>query len=480
MMSKERCDGGGSDVAQICSLLYRRIGFGRRHETSASRDRPAPADCKSAIRQITNLRCGSVPRWLSLSLVTFALSLAGHAANWPAWRGPLGTGICEEKNLPVRWDRTNNVKWRVPLPERGNSTPIVWGERVFVTQPVAERRMLMCFDRRDGKLLWQSGITTQEKEPTHGTNPYASASPVTDGERVIVSFASDGLYCYDFSGKEVWRRTDLGQQIHIWGNGASPVIHGNLCFLNFGPGETTYLFAVDKKSGQTVWKHDEATGYRHPKEGVGDRGNTYIGSWTTPVLMRVEGREQLLMSWPKRLASYDPQTGKELWTCGGLNVLVYTSPIYENGTVVSMGGFNGMALAVRAGGSGDITSERRLWHHPKTKQRIGSGVIHDGHIYIHNDPGIAECFELKTGKLVWEERLRGSASTGVNWSSVMLADGNCYTITQGGDCFVFKASPKFELVSVNPLGEPSNSSLVPSNGELFIRTHRALWCIGNR
>lgn len=406
--------------------------------------------------------------------LSLAITLSGTlAANWPAWRGPAGTGVSEEKSLPTQWSPTEHVKWRVPLPERGNSTPIVWEDRVFVTQAQGDQRTLMCFDRKDGKLRWQKGITTKEKDPTHQTNPYCSGSPVTDGERVIVSFASDGLFCYDFDGQELWQRTDLGQQVHIWGNGSSPMIAGDLCFLNFGPGATTYLLAVDKKTGRTVWKHDEATGY-----GSGEGKNaTFNGSWTTPTLMKVEGRDQLLMSWPQRLAAYDPQSGKELWTCSGLNPLVYTSPIYEDGIVVTMGGYNGMAMAVRAGGSGDITTERRLWHQPRTKQRIGSAVIHEGYIYIHNDPGIAECFELKTGNLVWDQRLTGKGKTGQNWSSVMLAGGNCYTITQGGDCFVFKASPKFEMVSVNSLGEPSNSSIVASNGQLFIRTHAALWCI---
>ncbi|MCI0534202.1 MAG: PQQ-binding-like beta-propeller repeat protein [Verrucomicrobiales bacterium] len=381
--------------------------------------------------------------------------------------------------MPIRWSTTNNVKWRVALSERGNSTPIVWDDRIFVTQPAGNRRMLICFNRGDGKLLWQAGVTSAEAEPTHSTNPYCSASPATDGERVIVSFASDGLWCYDFSGKELWHRTDLGRQIHIWGNGSSPVIHENLCFLNFGPGEGTYLLAVDKKTGKTMWRQDEATDYVHPKTGeTATQGKTYIGSWTTPVLTKVEGKDQLLMSWPKRLVAYDPNSGRELWTCAGLNPLVYTSPIYAEGIVVTMGGFNGMAMALRAGGNADVTEFRRLWHHPKTKQRIGSGVIHNGYIYIHNDPGVAECFELKTGKLVWEERLKGKGASGSNWSSVMLADGNCYTITQGGDCFVFKASPQFELLSANFLGEPSNSSVVPSNGELFIRTHQALWRIG--
>lgn len=408
------------------------------------------------------------------------MAYAAGAANWPAWRGPLGTGLSDEKNLPVKWSTTGNVKWRVALPEDGNSTPIVWGERVFVTQPVGERRTLMCFNRADGKLLWQAGVTTKQNETTHPTNPYCSASPVTDGERVIVWFGSDGLHCYDFNGKEQWQ-LDLGQQRHIWGYGSSPMIDGGLCYLNFGPGGRSFLIAVDKQTGKKVWQHDEDTHYDQPQPGQDEKGkqrSTYIGTWTTPTLMKVEGKDQLLINWPGRLAAYEPKTGKEIWTCSGLNPLSYASPVYGDGIVAALGGFSGMAFAARAGGSGDITESRRLWHHPKTKQRIGSGVVHDGHLYVHNDPGVAECFELKTGKLVWEERLQGAAKTGQNWSSIMLADGNCYTITQGGDCFVFKASPKFELVSVNPLGEPSNSSIVPANGELFIRTHQALWCIG--
>jgi outer membrane protein assembly factor BamB len=205
------------------------------------------------------------------------------------------------------------------------------------------------------------------------------------------------------------------------------------------------------------------------------------------------------MSWPRRLAAYDPKTGDELWTCSGLNPLVYTSPIFDQGIVVAMGGFGGTTIAVRPGvkadsspgrkagvkipgdgpvkAIGDITESRRLWLLDKQPQRIGSGVIHDGHIYVHNDPGIAECYELTSGKLIWRERLSGQGSSGTNWSSVMLAGGSCYTITQGGDCFIFKASPKFELVSTNALGESSNSSIVPSDGELFIRTSQALWCI---
>jgi outer membrane protein assembly factor BamB len=144
-----------------------------------------------------------------------------------------------------------------------------------------------------------------------------------------------------------------------------------------------------------------------------------------------------------------------------------------------MGGYSGMALAVRAGGTGDITSTHRLWHHPRTKQRIGSGVIHDGHIYILNDPGVAECFELKTGDRVWEERLKGPAANSVNWSSLVLSGDRLYAVNQGGDAFVFRASPKFEVMSTNTLAEPTIASMAVSDGEIFIRTHEALWCIAS-
>ena len=413
---------------------------------------------------------------ICLSLfVSFFTSLLLPAANWPGWRGPTGDGICTEKDLPVKWSATNNVKWRVTLPERGNSTPIIWGDRVFITQSIGSDRLLLCLDRKDGKELWRAGAKGVEPEPTHGTNPFCSGSAITDGERVIVFFASAGLWCFDMNGKELWRR-DLGVQHHIWGAGPSPVIHGDLCILNFGPGERTFLIAVDKKTGKTVWQNDEPGGDSgDPK--AGGRGK-WTGSWTTPVLFKEAGREALLMSWPSRLCSLDPKTGKEHWSTKGINPLVYTSPLHAGGVAVAMGGFNGMAVAVRTGGSGDVTESHRLWQHPRTKQRIGSGVVHEGHVYIHNDPGVAECFELQTGKLVWEERLKGAGGSGVNWSSVMLAGGNCYTITQGGDCFVFKASPKFELLSANSLREPSNSSIAASNGDLFIRTHKTLWCIG--
>lgn len=403
-----------------------------------------------------------------------------QASDWPQWRGPDGNGISVESGLPVRWSVEENIAWKVELPEPGNSTPVVWGDRVFVTQPRVKihRRDLMCFDRRDGRLLWTAGTEWPGEDLTHSTNPPCSSSPVTDGERVIAWFGSAGLFCFDMEGRELWKR-DFGVQKHIWGYGSSPVINGDFCYLNFGPGDRSFLVAVNCHTGETVWQHDEPVNERGTDEAP-FTSRDYCGSWSTPVIGRIAGCEQLLVSFPFRICAFDPQSGTELWTSHGINALVYTSPLVANDRVVAMGGYNGMAigLKIEASSSGDITSSHRLWRHEKTRQRIGSGVIHEGHIYIHNDPGIAECFELETGRLIWQQRLSGSGSGATNWSSIMVAGGVCYTINQAGDCFVFRAGPEFELIAANSLGESSNSSVIASRGQLLIRTHRHLWCIG--
>ena len=170
-------------------------------------------------------------------LFAFTLPAIAHGEDFAQWRGPRGDGISTAKGLPTKWGVDQNVAWKMPLPEPGNSTPVVWGDRIFVTQPIAKenRRTLLCLDRASGKTLWQQGSDWTGPDPTHGTNPFCSASPVTDGKRVIVWHGSAGLFAYDLDGRELWRR-DLGIQKHIWGYGSSPVIHGDLCFLNFGPG----------------------------------------------------------------------------------------------------------------------------------------------------------------------------------------------------------------------------------------------------
>jgi outer membrane protein assembly factor BamB len=415
---------------------------------------------------------------IRLAAALFLAPCALPAANWPMWRGPHGDGTTSESGLPEKWSTTENVAWKIALPDRGNSTPVIWGGKVFITQAIEEegKRLLLCFDRANGKKLWESGTVYKEPELTHQTNPYCAASPATDGERVIVFFASAGVFCYDMEGKELWKRTDLGKQHHIWGNGTSPVIAGDRVFMNFGPGEKTALICFDKKTGKTLWQHDEPGG----ASGEGE-GKKWLGSWADPLPRNTGSREELLMGYPGRACAFDPATGKELWTCGGLTNLVYNSPLYADGVMLAMCGYNGGALAVKTGGSGDVTATHRVWHLPKVSQRIGSGMIHKGHHYILTDGGILECRDMKTGKMVFEERLKGPGPTGKNWSSLVLsADGKCYAVNQGGDAFVFRASPKFELLATNSLKELVIGSIAVSDGQLFIRGYKTLFCIGKK
>jgi outer membrane protein assembly factor BamB len=410
------------------------------------------------------------------------LATAVQAAHWPAWRGADGNGVTQEKNLPVSWSATNNVRWKIDLPERGNSTPIVWGNRIFLTQPAGKLRTLLCLNRADGKQLWQRGLAWEEAEETHETNPYCSASPATDGQRVVAWFGSAGVACYDFEGKELWKR-DFGKQVHEWGYGSSPVLHGDLCFLYHGPGPGARLLALDKKSGKTVWEFTEPAAKTEGRpDGFRGRGPGVVGSWSTPLLIRAGAREELVMSFPTLLAAFDPKSGKQLWHCDGLNPLVYTSPVHGEGVVVAMGGFFGSSLAVKLGGNGNVTESSRLWHEPRAKKnRCGSAVVKDGHVYLMNMEGFAECLDLKTGVEVWQERLPAKGAKGNSWSSMVLAGDLIYILNQSSDCIVLRGSPKFEVVGVNPLdGAMNNASVAVSDGELLIRTHSHLWCIGGK
>ncbi len=400
------------------------------------------------------------------------LSSTVHAENWPGWRGPRGDGTSAETNLPTEWSTSKNVRWKLKLPSPGNSSPVVWGDRIFLSQSIdkdGKERALLCIDRKNGNILWQKAVPFTEKEPTHATNPYCAATPVTDGERVIVSHGSAGLHCYDFNGNKLWQR-DLGLFIHIWGTAASPILYGDLVILNCGPGERTSLRAFDKKTGTDVWEV--------PVKG-GKSGQTqadWIGSWSTPRIITVDGKDQMLMSWPNELTAHNPKTGTTIWTCQGLTKLVYTSPVTDGQYVVAMSGYSGAALGMKLGGTGDITSTNRLWHHPKgNPQRIGSGIIVGEHIYMANaGANTIQCIEVKTGKDLWEKQTLG----GPCWGSLVLADGKLYTTDQSGDTFVIKAAPKFELIARNKLGERCNATPAISNGELFIRTYQHLWCIG--
>lgn len=405
-----------------------------------------------------------------------AVAFPATAENWPAWRGPNGDGVTSETGLPLKWSATEGVKWNIALPEPGNSTPVVWKERIFLTQPVGTRRTLMCLDRKDGSVLWQAGPEWTAPEQTHKTNPFCSASPVTDGERVIAWFGSAGLWCWSLDGKEQWH-VDLGKQEHIWGYGSSPVLHGGLCILNFGPGPRSFVVAVDKRTGKEVWRFDVPP--PAVKEGPGGQ-NGFSGSWNTGIIATLGGREEFLIGQPGALFSLDPQTGRELWHCNGLNALSYAEPLVGDSAVAGFGGYSGFSIGVKPGGSGDVTATHRLWQERKNPQRIGSHVAVGAHGWLVGEPGVIQCVELATGKTLWSERMQVPGGRASTWSSLVRSGDRIYAVTQSSAVVVFKASPgKYEQLAVNSLAAGhTNSSLAVSDGQLFLRTHRGLWCIG--
>ena len=440
---------------------------------------------------------------------------APPAENWPAWRGPLGTGVAPGgANVPLEWDEERNVRWRTPLPDRGNSTPAVWGDRVFVTQAVQKdnRRTVMCFDRAGGKLLWQSGVTYAGREPTNGQNPYCAASPATDGRRVVAYYGSPGLYCYDTAGKELWRR-DVGDVDSWQGSGSSPLIHGNLCFLNAGPGTQAALVACDLETGDVVWR---VTPPKPEGGGAGERpageppppeppkppagkfddammaadptgAGGYLGSWSTPVLVRAGGREELVVVHPLRVTAYEPATGNEIWTCAGLPEQAFASPAVGEGVMVALGrpvdGGGTRATAVRLDGraAGDVTATHRLWQTHIPKECVGSPVIAGDHAYLITTFGSVVCLDLATGRKVRERRLSGTGDVGGSWSSILLAGDKLLIPNQSGEVFVVGASPELKVLATNTAGdELTCASLAASDGRLFLRTYEALWCFGER
>lgn len=424
-----------------------------------------------------------LPRFQSACGLWACICLLVNVASgddWLRFRGPNGQGEATG-NYPLKWSPNENIKWRTELPGPGNSSPIVVAGRVIVTQATDEgkHRHLISFDRSTGKEQWRQTVSFDTVEETHKTNPYCSASPVSDGERVICWHWSAGMHCYDLNGKPLWSR-DLGKFHHIWGEGGSPIIHGDSVYQICGPGERTFVVALNKHTGEVRWQSPIEPG------GSASAKGRYIGTWSTPVIVSVDGQEQLLCALHQRTVAYDLKTGKELWTTlgisGGRGDLVYTSPLVDESEAFIFGGFGGPMFGFRLGGSGDVTESNRMWHIEKEwhPQRIGSGVILGDHIYMANadNPGSVQCFDRQTGATLWEER---RTSAGPHWGAIVRNGNRLYVQGQKGALHVLAANPRqFELLADNDLKEESNSTPAFSDGEIFIRTWNALYCVSEK
>ena len=297
-------------------------------------------------------------------------------------------------------------------------------------------------------------------------------------------FGAAGVYCYDFAGKLLWKRNGLSPIEFEWGSAVSPVIHEDRVYIYRGPAKKAHLMALDLESGKTLWRANgppvQTVGRTDDFKGNRDT-TAWICSYATPLLIPHGKTEAVLMTTPGSIQAHEPTTGKMLWNCEGLNPLIYSSSIYGENTVVAMGGFHGTSVAVAGGGKNDVTSTRRLWQTVRTPNRLGSGIIHKGHVYVLNTAGILDCIELKTGKVLYSERTRGKGAKQESWSSMILSGDLIYIPNQSAETFVVAASPKFKLLATNPLdGALNNTSLAVSDGQFFLRTHKHLWCIGTK
>ncbi|MBP6784754.1 MAG: PQQ-binding-like beta-propeller repeat protein [Verrucomicrobiales bacterium] len=413
-----------------------------------------------------------------LLLLDFAIS--APANDWPSWRGPGGDGkLPDATTYPTQWSAKEHIAWRVDLPDRGNSSPVVFGNRVFLTQSEnkGQQRSLICFDAKDGKTLWKKTIDYGKIEETHQTNPHCPASPVTDGTLVFAWHGNAGLHAYDFEGNEKWSR-DLGTDYaHIWGpHAASPVLLGSGLIIHAGPGPVAKLIALHKDSGKTIWETDlDAFESADAKQ--------FKGSWATPLVIDNAGRAEILLGLPGFLMSYDPKSGKELWRAGGLGDLCYTNVLTGNGRALYLCGYGGPGIGLKLPGAtetGDLTASHRLWADPpkgkgQNPQRIGSGQIIGDHLYLLNEPGVMQCSLVETGEILWRERLSGSS-----WSSMNLIGKTLYVNDARGTTYLIEPDPKaLKVIATNPVDENqhTNASLAFAGGRIYLRTDMFLYAV---
>ncbi len=429
-------------------------------------------------------------------LIIASFSLA-YAENWPSWRGLGGLGVSSEKGIPAKWDLPKSIKWKVEVPGLGHSSPIVWGDRIFVTTavnsdpaeggwqkgfPQSDRKpdaseiswKVLCFDKAAGNLLWErTAIARRPLNARHLKNSYASQSPVTDGAYVFAFFGDQGLYCYDFQGNLVWSR-NLGafKMRNNWGMGSSPVLYKNFviqtCDQEAGG---SFIIALDKKTGEIAWKTQREE----------------LSSWSTPYVYDKGAHPELIVNATRAIRSYDPENGKLLWECRGPATSITTpTPTFANGLIIVSSGFIMDPIrpitAFRPGAAGDITlkegetaSDAIVWRQQAAAPYIPSPVAYGGRIYVVLDQGFISCYDATTGKEIYG-RTRIDAGAAFSASPVAM-DGMIFCSSEDGDVYVIKAGDQYELLAKNSLGESIMASPAVSGGNMFIRSIGHLFCI---
>jgi outer membrane protein assembly factor BamB len=416
--------------------------------------------------------------FLCLCSALFVVTVS--ADNWPAWRGPSANGISAEKGLPTKWSTTDNIAWKLPLPSRSGATPIIWGDQIFLNVATAlstGNLELWAVDRKKGEPTW--------KRPLGGGNVklqkqnMSTPSPVTDGTTVWVMTGTGMLKAFDFKGTEIWTRDiqrEYGQFGLNHGYASSPLLHQGSLYIQVLHGMKTddpsYVMKVDGKSGKTIWKVDRPT---HAIQESPD-------SYTTPLLVGSGPTAFIVITGGDIVTGHDLATGKELWRANGLNPTndpwyrIVASPVLAGGLIIAPTR-NRPMLALKPGGTGDVTTSHRVWSFdlgPDVPTPISDGKL----LYVVRDNGVVHALDVQTGKVVWgPERLK----TGAYSASPMLAEGKLYVTSENeGLTTIFNAGPKFEVIAENALDDYCLSSPAVSNGQIFIRTDKFLWAIGKQ
>jgi outer membrane protein assembly factor BamB len=387
-------------------------------------------------------------------------------SNWPRFQGPQGTGQSSETGLPVEFG-PKDVAWKTPIAGRGQSSPVIWGEKIFLTTASEDgkTRSVLCLDRGDGRILWQTEAPwTGTPEALHKMNCYASATCAVDGEQVVAFFGRGGLHCFDLEGKLLWSR-DLGPFAGPWGTAASPVIIGKLVIQNCDAENDAFLLAVNKETGEDVW--------RTPRPKV--RG------WCTPVLIDAGDRMELVVNGELGVNAYDPNSGKDLWFCRGDTGRGEPLVAPYRDLLVSVNGKPGDMIAVKPGGSGTVNETHEVWRVARRAGRdLPSPIIVADRLFVSSMNGIGALYDPATGKEIATERIGGNYA-----ASPIAAEGLIYIPSEEGEIVVLRPSENaLEVVARNAVGggdeEIFRSSLAPSEGQLFCRSDRVLYCIGKR
>jgi outer membrane protein assembly factor BamB len=402
--------------------------------------------------------------------------------NWPQWRGERHDGICRETNVPVRFSKDENLAWRLPLPNRAGSTPVVWNERIFLTSPAEDNDalLLLCVSAA-GKELWRKEIGRGNRNVRDTEGNYASPSPSTDGEHVWALVGTGVMACYDFEGHEAWKldlQERYGKFIIQFGMASTPVLDGDRLYLQLIHGDgnaktrEALVICLDKATGNEIWRQPR------PSEAYGENEHAYA----SPTLYRDGQQEFLLTHGADYVIAHRLDDGRELWRCGSLHgdkydptLRLVSSPVSVPGLIVAPSAKRGYLVAIRPGGAGDITeSEFKLWRYAPTPD-VPSPLIVDDLVYLFRENSVLICLDAKTGRKQYEQRL---ASSEGNRASPLFAGGNVYLAARDGTITVVKAGRDFEQVWQTNLGELLTSSPVIANGRLYLRTNDALWAFG--